>query len=47
MKDLEITVIQNLDGEIWLPIEGYNNKYYVSNLGRVKSLKGKTEHLKT
>lgn len=47
MKDLETTVIQDLDGEVWLPIEGYNNKYYVSNLGRVKSLKGKTEYLKT
>lgn len=29
----------NLDVELWLPIKGYENKYEVSNLGRVKSLK--------
>lgn len=27
-----------LDGEIWLPIVGYEGKYEVSNLGRVKSV---------
>ena len=31
--------IVNYDGEVWKPIEGYNNKYFVSNYGRVKSLK--------
>ena len=31
--------IDDLDGEIWKPIKGYNNKYFISNLARVKSLK--------
>ena len=26
--------------EIWLPIHGYNNQYYVSNFGSIKSFKG-------
>ena len=29
--------LENLEGEIWLPIEGYEN-YQVSNMGRLKSL---------
>jgi hypothetical protein len=29
--------IEDLEGEIWKEIEGTNKKYYVSNLGRVKS----------
>lgn len=32
--------------EIWKDIEGYNGKYQVSNLGRVKSLKGSEKILK-
>lgn len=31
--------IPNLPDEEWRPIEGYNGKYLVSNMGRVKSLK--------
>jgi len=31
--------LEDLDGEIWKEIEGYNGDYYVSNLGRVKSFK--------
>lgn len=27
--------------EIWKDIEGYENKYQVSNLGRIKSLKNR------
>jgi len=30
--------LEDLDGEIWKEIEGYNRDYYVSNFGRVKSL---------
>ena len=30
--------LENLEGEIWLPIEGYEGLYEVSNMGRVKSL---------
>lgn len=29
--------LENIEGEIWLPVEGYEN-YQVSNMGRVKSL---------
>lgn len=28
-----------MNNEVWKPIKGYENKYEVSNLGRVKSLK--------
>ena len=31
--------LNNLPNEIWLPIEGYEDKYQVSSLGRIKSLK--------
>jgi hypothetical protein len=31
-------VIENLEGEVWVPVLGYEGKYMVSNLGRVKSL---------
>lgn len=31
--------------EIWKDIPGYNGQYKVSNLGRVKSLKGKVENI--
>jgi len=29
--------LENIDGEIWKEIEGYNEDYFVSNFGRVKS----------
>lgn len=32
------TTIENLDGEIWKDIDGYEGYYQVSNMGRVKSL---------
>lgn len=32
--------IKDLQGEIWKPIERTNNIYWISNKGRVKSLKG-------
>lgn len=31
-------MVQNLENEIWKPVVGYEGKYEVSNLGRVKSL---------
>lgn len=30
-------VIEDLVGEIWVPVKGFEDKYVVSNLGRVKS----------
>lgn len=30
--------IENLEGEIWKPVHGYEGRYDVSNMGRVKSL---------
>lgn len=40
MNSLQIIIpIDDLDGEIWIPILGYDSKYYVSNYARVKSLK--------
>lgn len=30
--------LNDIEGEIWLPIEGYEGLYAVSNMGRVKSL---------
>ena len=36
--------IPNLPNEVWKPIDGYE-KYYVSSLGRIKSLKHKKEKI--
>lgn len=36
---ISIDTIADLPNEEWLPIEGYDNKYLVSNMGRIKSLK--------
>ena len=30
--------MENINGEIWLQVENYENLYTVSNLGRIKSL---------
>lgn len=37
----ENTSLEDLDGEIWKDISGYENFYQISNLGRVKSLSRK------
>lgn len=31
-------MVENLEGEIWKPVKGYEGKYEVSNYGRVRSL---------
>lgn len=31
-------MVNNLEGEVWIPIKGFEGKYEVSNMGRVKSL---------
>lgn len=33
--------LENLDGEDWADIEGYEGRYQISTFGRVKSLKGR------
>lgn len=41
-------MIKNIESEVWKPVPGWENRYMVSNMGRVKSLNyGKTnkEHL--
>lgn len=42
-------MVENLENEIWRPVVGYEGKYEVSNMGRVKSLNycrtGKTKLL--
>ena len=38
-KNLSLT---NIPGEIWKDIEGFENYYMVSNMGRVKSLERKS-----
>lgn len=38
MNNTDNLTVENLDGEIWKDIEGYEGYYQVSNLGRVKSL---------
>lgn len=35
-----IDEIENLSGEEWKPIENTDNKYFISNYGRVKSYCG-------
>jgi len=39
MKIFENLSLDNLDGEIWKEINGYNGDYFISNLGRIKSFK--------
>ena len=36
-KEYCIDNIEDLPGEVWKPIENTDNKYYISNCGRVKS----------
>ena len=36
--------IENLDGEIWKDIDGYEGRYQISNYGRVKSVGRRTEY---
>lgn len=44
---IPIDRIKDLPDEIWKPIEGYDEKYMVSNMGRIKSLKHTTTKLLT
>lgn len=44
MKNI-ITDIPDLEGEVWAEIKGYDEAYWVSNLGRIKSYKYKTPYL--
>ncbi len=47
MKKLEEeNIIPDLEGELWKPIQGYNNKYWISSCGRVKSYKYRKPFLK-
>jgi len=39
MKIYENRNLEDLDGELWKEIEGYNGDYEISNLGRIKSFK--------
>lgn len=32
-------MVQNLDNEIWIPMQMFENSYEISNLGRIKALK--------
>ena len=42
-----IDTIENLPNEGWRDIEGYNGKYLVSNMGRIKSLQTSNAKLLT
>lgn len=44
IDELDIYTIVDLPGELWYPIKGAEDKYHVSNLGRVKSLKRDAFH---
>ena len=47
MKEQElIKMYDDLEGEEWKEIIGFNGRYYVSNKGRVKSRYGGKERLK-
>jgi len=45
MEIYENLSLENIDGEIWKEIEGYNGDYFISNLGRIKSFKGINERI--
>lgn len=38
MKPHENTSLEDIPGEVWLPVVGYESYYNVSNYGRIKSL---------
>ena len=42
----EENIIPDLEGELWKPIQGYNNKYWISSYGRIKSYKYRKPFLK-
>ena len=45
-KEVEsLNTIENLPDEKWREITGYDGQYLVSNMGRVKSLKGAKERI--
>lgn len=44
MKDITKD-IPDLEGEVWAEIKGYDEAYWISNLGRIKSYKYKTPYL--
>ena len=39
MYKFQNTQIEDLQGELWIAVLGYNSKYFVSNKARIKSLK--------
>jgi len=45
MEICENLDLNDLDREIWKEIEEYDEDYFVSNLGRVKSFKGINERI--
>ena len=40
-----MNIIADLPGEEWREIKGYDAKYFVSNMGRIKSLKSGTARI--
>lgn len=43
MEIWENRQLEDLEGELWLPIKGYEGLYEISNMGRVKTLPRKTK----
>jgi NUMOD4 motif len=46
-KDLCVTSIKDLPGEVWKPVLNFEEVYHVSNLGRIKSLDRYKEYYQT
>jgi len=42
-RSYENTTVKSLNGEVWLPVVGYEGLYEVSNLGRIKGLRRDVE----
>ena len=38
IKHIGVDIMANLENEVWKSIPGFENKYEVSNMGRVRSL---------
>lgn len=47
LDNLYVEIIEDLDGEIWKPIAGYEDRYCISNKGRIKACKRRETYVRS